>query len=92
MFAKYEASQPGAVRVVMKDFPLESECNSNVATTLHAAACEAAVAVRLAREKKLAEPLEEWLYLESAGHDPRRPSASRCGSWRRWSTSTSGTR
>ena len=30
ILAKYEASQPGAVRVVLKDFPLESECNPNV--------------------------------------------------------------
>jgi uncharacterized membrane protein len=70
VLAKYEASQPGAVRVVMKDFPLESECNSNMGTTLHAAACEAAVAVRLAREKKLAEPLETWLYSNQPAMTP----------------------
>ncbi len=70
VLAKYEASQPGAVRLVMKDFPLESECNSNVGTTLHAAACEAAVAVRLAREKKLAEPLEDWLYSNQPAMTP----------------------
>jgi protein-disulfide isomerase len=71
VLAKYEASQPGAVRLVMKDFPLESECNSNVSTTLHAAACEAAVAVRLAREKKLAGPLEEWLYSNQPAMTPQ---------------------
>lgn len=71
VFAKYEATQPGAVRLVMKDFPLESECNSNVATTLHAASCEAAVAVRLAREKNLAGPVEEWLFSNQPAMTPQ---------------------
>ena len=71
VFAKYEATQPGAVRLVLKDFPLESECNSNMATTLHAAACEAAVAVRLAREKNLAAPLEEWLFSNQPAMTPQ---------------------
>ena len=62
IFAKYEASQPGAVRLVLKDFPLESECNANITTNLHAAACEAAVAVRLAREHGRAEQLEQWIF------------------------------
>jgi protein-disulfide isomerase len=62
VLAKYEASNPGAVRVVLKDYPLEAECNSAMTTTLHAAACEAAVAVRLARPHNRAEAMEEWLY------------------------------
>jgi uncharacterized membrane protein/protein-disulfide isomerase len=70
VLAKYEAAQPGAVKVVMKDFPLEAECNSNVSQTLHAAACEAAVAVRLARDRKLAEPLEAWLYSNQPAMTP----------------------
>lgn len=62
VFAKYESSQPGAVRLVLKDFPLESECNANVTTSLHASACEAAAAVRLAKERDRGAPLEEWLF------------------------------
>jgi uncharacterized membrane protein/protein-disulfide isomerase len=62
IFAKYEASNPGAVRVVMKDYPLNKDCNSNVAQTIHPAACDAAVAVRLARQHNRAEAMEEWLY------------------------------
>ena len=62
VFAKYESSQPGAVRLVLKDFPLDSRCNSNVTTSLHPAACDAAVAVRLAREHDRVVPLEEWLF------------------------------
>jgi uncharacterized membrane protein/protein-disulfide isomerase len=62
VFAKYEASQPGAVRLVLKDFPLDSKCNANVTTTIHPSACDAAVAVRLAREHDRAVPMEEWLF------------------------------
>ena len=49
IFAKYAASHPGPVKVVMKDYPLSADCNTNVQRTLHPAACEAAVAVRLAQ-------------------------------------------
>jgi uncharacterized membrane protein/protein-disulfide isomerase len=62
VFAKYEASHPGQVKFVLKDFPLESECNASVTTSLHPAACEAAVAGRLAREQNRLEPFEEWIF------------------------------
>jgi uncharacterized membrane protein/protein-disulfide isomerase len=62
IFAKYAASHPGAVRVAALDFPLESECNSAVTTMLHPAACEAAVAVRLAKAQGRAEELEDWFF------------------------------
>jgi uncharacterized membrane protein/protein-disulfide isomerase len=59
VLAKYESSQPGAVRFVTRDFPLEAECNSG---GQHEAGCEAAVAVRLARERGRAGALEDWLF------------------------------
>lgn len=59
---KYAKSNPGEVRVVLKDYPLSNRCNGNMTTELHGAACDAAVAVRLARENNKAEALEEWLY------------------------------
>jgi uncharacterized membrane protein/protein-disulfide isomerase len=62
VLAKYAASHPGAVRVVMKDYPLNPDCNPAVRTMMHAGACDAAVAVRLAREKNRGEAMEEWLY------------------------------
>ena len=67
IFAKYEASQPGAVRLVLKDYPLESECNVSVTGGPHPSACEAAVAVRLAREHDRAEELEEWMFANQRG-------------------------
>ena len=56
---KWEKSAPGQVRFVSLDYPLESECNTG---GIHGAACEAAVAVRLARAKNRAEAMEEWLF------------------------------
>jgi uncharacterized membrane protein/protein-disulfide isomerase len=70
IFAKYESSHPGAVRYVLKDFPLESECNAAVTTALHEAGCEAAVAVRLARPRKQAGALEDWLFANQPALTP----------------------
>lgn len=62
VFAKYAASHPGQVKLVLKDFPLEAECNSTITTSMHPAGCEAAVAARLAREHDRVEPFEEWIF------------------------------
>ena len=61
IFAKYEASNPGAFRYESRDFPLEGECGLG---GIHGGACEAAVAVRLAKAKGAAEgkQLEDWLF------------------------------
>jgi uncharacterized membrane protein len=60
IIAKYEAAYPGVFRYESRDFPLETECG--VGNAGHAAACEAAVAVRLAREKSLDNQLEAALF------------------------------
>ena len=44
---------------VSLDYPLEAECNQG---GIHASACEAAVAVRLARAKDRGPEMEEWLF------------------------------
>jgi protein-disulfide isomerase len=56
---KYDSSHPGEVAFVNVDYPLEAECNTG---GIHAAACEAAVAVRLARARNRAPEMEEWLF------------------------------
>ena len=71
VLAKYEASNPGAVRVVTRDFPLNPNCNDTMKQMLHPAACDAAVAVRLARLKNRGEALEEWLYTHQEGMTPQ---------------------
>jgi protein-disulfide isomerase len=63
ILAKYNAEQPGAVRLVLKDYPLDSKCNPNVQNGgPHPSACEAAVAVRLAKARNRDEALAEWLF------------------------------
>jgi uncharacterized membrane protein len=62
ILSKYQGQFPGAVRLVAKDYPLQPECNPNVPRPIHLAACDAAVAVRLARQKAKGDALEEYFY------------------------------
>jgi len=55
------------VRFISLDFPLEAECGVG---SIHPSACEAAVAVRLARTRDLAEEMEQWLFLNQAQLTP----------------------
>src|SRR5262249_4747095 len=71
IFAKYTASNPGAVKLVLRDFPLNPQCNSNVTAMVHPAACDAAVAVRLARTHNREAEMEEWLYTHQQGMTPQ---------------------
>jgi uncharacterized membrane protein/protein-disulfide isomerase len=60
---KYNAIAPNTVRLALKDFPLDSKCNSGVQNGgPHPFACEAAVAVRLAKAKGHEQALEEYLF------------------------------
>jgi uncharacterized membrane protein/thiol-disulfide isomerase/thioredoxin len=60
VLAKLQQQYPGKILFVTRDFPLDIECNT--ANVGHQAACEAAVAVRLAREKGKSQAMEEWLF------------------------------
>jgi len=60
---KYNAQQPNTVRLVLKDFPLDSKCNASVQNGgPHPFACEAAVAVLLAKGKVREQALEDHLF------------------------------
>jgi protein-disulfide isomerase len=54
-----EQKYPGQVAFVSVDYPLESECNNG---GIHSSACEAAVAVRLAKAKNRGPEMEAWLF------------------------------
>ncbi|MDA1183606.1 MAG: thioredoxin domain-containing protein [Acidobacteria bacterium] len=60
---KYAEEYPGQVAFVSLDYPLEAECNTG---GIHASACEAAVAVRLARENDRAAEMADWLFSNQA--------------------------
>lgn len=59
IFEKYEKQYPEAFKFENKDYPLETECGMG---GQHQFACEAAVAVRLAKEKGKDKDLENWLF------------------------------
>jgi uncharacterized membrane protein len=65
-----QAKHPGQILSLTMDYPLEPECNANVGRELHAAACEAAAAVRMARPLGKAEEVEDWLYNNQAAMTP----------------------
>jgi len=70
VLAKWEGSNPGMVKFMTKDYPLDPECNANAPGGQHFAACEAAAAVRLAREKGRGEAMEEWLFANQPSMTP----------------------
>lgn len=70
VIAKWSKEAPGKVKFITKDYPLERECNQFVGQDLHLGACEAAVAVRLAREKGKGEAMEDWLIANQPAMNP----------------------
>ena len=66
----YAASNPGAVKYVVKDFPLNRNCNSRVNTDVHKAACEAAAAVRMARDRGKEQAFVDWIYINQSSLTP----------------------
>jgi uncharacterized membrane protein/protein-disulfide isomerase len=59
---KWQSQFPGLVKFETRDYPLDPECNVNTPGGQHLASCEAAAAVRLAREKGRATEMEAWLF------------------------------
>ena len=60
---KYNAQASNTVRLVMKDYPLDPKCNINLPNGgPHPSACDAAVAVRLAKAKNREIELEEYMF------------------------------
>ncbi|MEQ1895858.1 MAG: thioredoxin domain-containing protein [Vicinamibacterales bacterium] len=64
---QFTASHPGQVKFITRDFPLDPECNTGGP---HQAGCEAAAAVRMARQKGRAEALEDWLFDNQPAMNP----------------------
>lgn len=56
----------GNVRLATLDYPIDPECNPYIRVAVHPAACEAAVAIRLARERGREAELAEWLWSHQA--------------------------
>jgi protein-disulfide isomerase/uncharacterized membrane protein len=59
---KWDREAPGQVKWVIKNFPLEPECNATVQRQVHQFACEAAAGVMMARHNNKGEALEDWIF------------------------------
>jgi uncharacterized membrane protein len=70
VLAKWAREYPGKLKFVTKDYPLDPECNQFAPGGSHLASCEAAVAVRLAREKGKSAPMEDWLFANQPSLTP----------------------
>ncbi len=68
VLARLQQQHPGKIAFITKDFPLDPECNPSGGS--HLASCEAAAAVRLAREKGKADAMEDWLFAKQATLTP----------------------
>jgi protein-disulfide isomerase len=68
LMKEYEESAPGQVALVIKDFPLDSKCNTLVHTRVHPAACEAAAAVRMARARGRGDEMIGFLIAHVTPH------------------------
>ena len=78
VIAAYDAAKPGAVRYVIKDYPLNSRCNANIPVQVpphHPAACEAAAAVRMARDRGKADEFIDWVFANQRDLTPERVKA-----------------
>jgi protein-disulfide isomerase len=61
---RFAKSHPGAVRLVVKDWPWDVSCNFNAGSTIpgHEAACAAAGAARMAADRGKYDEMAQWLY------------------------------
>jgi len=68
IFTKFEKSNPGAVKYVLKDWPWAMKCNASLLPSMgapeHPASCEGAALARMARERGHAKEVEmqDWMY------------------------------
>jgi protein-disulfide isomerase len=64
IFQKFAISHPGAIKYVVKDYPLDSKCNFLMMQTIrgHEAACDASAAARMAKDLGKYAEMTDWIY------------------------------
>jgi protein-disulfide isomerase len=64
IFDRLAKSNPGAVKYVVKDWPWNSLCNFNTASTIpgHEASCNASAAARMAKARGKGDEMIAWLF------------------------------
>lgn len=73
VLAKHQAT-PGAIKYVEKDWPWNTECNTEAGRTIpgHESACAAAAAVRLAADRGKRDAMADWVYANQPSTDAQR--------------------
>ncbi|MGH9409944.1 MAG: vitamin K epoxide reductase family protein [Vicinamibacterales bacterium] len=69
IFQKY-ADRPQDVKLTMKMFPLNANCNANITATMHPAACDAAAAVVMARGKGTFDKVVDYFFVHQDDMTP----------------------
>jgi uncharacterized membrane protein/protein-disulfide isomerase len=69
MFDEY-AARGTDVKWLLKQYPLNSECNAAVSTAMHPASCAAAAAAVMGRGKGMFDKVTDWLFLHQAELSP----------------------
>lgn len=64
------AGRPKDVTLLLKHWPISSTCNPGASSNMHPAACDAAAAVVMARPKRTADKLVDWLFVHQAELTP----------------------
>jgi len=64
LLERYVTANPGIVKLVVRDWPWNADCNPNLPVTLrgHEASCAAVVATRIAREHGVFAEMKRWLF------------------------------
>lgn len=62
VYAKYEASHPGAVKEVTKFYPLDSSCNPSLVQSLHPGGCLFSAIALMAEKRGTGMQMMDWLY------------------------------
>ena len=75
VFEKFEKTNPGAVKMVLKDWPWSAKCNQTLnpaAGEGHSGACDAAAAARMARDQgpEAEVKMRDWLYTHQSTMSP----------------------
>jgi len=76
---RFAKSHPGAVRLVVKDWPWDVSCNFNAGRTIpgHEAACAAAAAARMAADRGKYDEMATWLYQQGRSAQDIRATAAK---------------
>lgn len=70
VYAKYEASHPGAVKEVTKHYPLDTSCNPHLVQPVHPGGCLFSAIAVMAEKRGTGPQMVDWLYGNQSSLNP----------------------